>query len=60
MIHLETRIKELELRIKAAIEQLNSLANEQVHRNHGCPYPEVDIADLEEVIAILKGTENAG
>jgi hypothetical protein len=54
---LKDRIWELERRQKKAIEQLHSLANEQVHRNHGCQYPEVDIEDLEEVIAMLKGEE---
>jgi hypothetical protein len=54
---LKDRIKELEKRQKNAIEQLHSLANEQVHRLHGCPYPEVDIEDLEEVISILNGED---
>lgn len=54
---LKARIKVLENRQKHAIEELHSLANEQVHRLHGCPYPEVDIEDLDGVIAILKGED---
>lgn len=54
---LRERIKDLEKRQNKAIEQLHSLACEQVHRQHGCFYPEIDIEDLREVIAILKGEE---
>jgi hypothetical protein len=52
---LEAHIKVLERRIKHAIEQLHSLANESVHRSHGCPYPELDYEDMDEVISILEG-----
>lgn len=55
--NLKERIRKLEGRQKAAIEQLNSLANEQVHRLHGCQYPEIDIEDLQEVIAMLEGQD---
>jgi hypothetical protein len=53
VVVLEAHIKELERRIKWAAEQLHSLANEQVHRLHGCPYPVVDPEDLEEVVDVL-------
>ena len=52
---LQARIKELEARIKWASEQLHSLANEQVHRQHGCEYAEIDPEDLEEVVDVLAG-----
>lgn len=54
---LKERIRVLEKNKKNALEQLRSLINEQVHRQHGCQYPEIDIEDLDEVIAILKGEE---
>lgn len=52
---LQARIKELEARIHWAAEQLHSLANEQIHRQHGCPYSEIDSEDLEEVVDVLTG-----
>jgi len=52
---LQARIKELEARINWASEQLHSLANEQVHRLHGCQYDVVDPEDLEEVVDVLTG-----
>lgn len=55
VVVLEAHIKELEYRIKRAIEQLHSLANENVHRSHGCPYPELDYEDMDEVISMLEG-----
>jgi hypothetical protein len=55
VVVLEAHIKVLERRIKNAIEQLHSLANESVHRSHGCPYPELDYEDMDEVISILEG-----
>lgn len=48
-------IGELVMRMAQAIEQLNSLANEQAHRLHGCNYSEIDIDDLQGVIDILEG-----
>lgn len=45
----------LENRHKKAIDQLHSLSNESVHREHGCPYAEINYEDLDEVIAILEG-----
>lgn len=45
----------LKLRQEKAIEQLRSLINEQIHRQHGCLYEEVSIDDLKEVIDILSG-----
>lgn len=44
-------------RIEKAKEQLRSLINEIVHRQHGCNYPEIDIEDLDEVINILNGKD---
>lgn len=58
VVTLQERIKELEARIKRAIEQLHSLANENVHRSHGCPYPELDYEDMDEVISMLEGKSN--
>jgi tetrahydromethanopterin S-methyltransferase subunit G len=55
VIALKAHIKELESRIEWAAEQLHSLANEQVHRKHGCLYSEVEPDDLEEVVDILTG-----
>jgi hypothetical protein len=49
------RIKDLEERIDWAAEQLHSLANEQVHRLHGCNYDVVYPEDLEEVVDVLRG-----
>lgn len=48
-------IKDLEQRQSKAIEQLRSLINEQIHRQHGCLYNEVDCEDLQTVIDILTG-----
>ena len=55
IVALQARIKELEARISWASEQLHSLANEQVHRQHGCLYGEVEPDDLEEIVDILTG-----
>lgn len=47
--------RELEASKAQAIEQLNSLANEDVHRRHGCQYAEIGYEDLQEVIDTLRG-----
>lgn len=52
---MSSEIEDLKVKIKDAIEQLDSLINEQVHRRNGEQYSEVDIDDLQEVIDILKG-----
>jgi len=44
-------------RINRAVEQLNSLAVEYVHRKNGEQYAEIDNEDLQEVIDILNGVE---
>ena len=58
---MTTNIKSLlEKRIDKAIEQLNSLANEQAHRLNGADLSEVEIEDLQEVIDILEGKWDNG
>jgi hypothetical protein len=49
------KILELEKRIAWAIEQLHSLANEQIHRRNGADFAEIDSEDLEEVVDVLSG-----
>lgn len=51
---LQERIRVLEQRIEYAAEQLHCLGNELIHRLHGCPYPEIDLNDLQEVIDMLE------
>lgn len=51
---LQNKIKELEKKQLAAIQELNCIINEQVHRAHGCAYSEVGIDDLQSIIEILK------
>lgn len=54
---MEDDIKELKRRIVWAVEQLQSLANEQIHRRNGAPFAEIDSEDLEEVVDVLTGKE---
>jgi len=53
------KIRELERRIEKAIDALHHLANESVHRSHGCQYAEIDYEDMDDVIAILEGKDDA-
>jgi tetrahydromethanopterin S-methyltransferase subunit G len=52
---LQARIKELEERNKWAVEEIHSLANEQMHREHGCEYAVVSSEELFEIEDILTG-----
>lgn len=54
---IEAVVEDLQLRIQKAIEQLNSLAVEYVHRKNGEQYSEIDADDLQEVVDILNGIE---
>lgn len=53
---MEDEVAVLQARIKFAMEQLQSLANEMVYHSHLCGKPmQVDWDDLQEVIDVLNG-----
>lgn len=49
------RNRDFGARIEWAVEQLHSLANEQIHRSNGADFAEIDAEDLEEVVDVLTG-----